>query len=105
MSDSEQLAATLRQVAQANMKPKELIAAVRQRHPEATKKQIVRAAFYALTQDSHDNREQDQQLHEFALAERAIDEETPVVAKVRKKGRRKLKASGQTPEVRSAPLG
>jgi hypothetical protein len=31
-----------------NTTPKKLIKAVRKAHPEATKKQIVRAAFYAL---------------------------------------------------------
>ncbi len=108
MSDLHTLAATLRRVAQVDMKPKDLIAAVRQRHPEATKKQIVRAAFYALTQEAsqdapHDG-QQAQQLHAFALTEQASDDEEPVPERVRKKGKRKT-APSPTQESRSAPLG
>lgn len=104
MSDLQPLAATLRKVAQANMKPKDLVAAVREHHPEATKKQIVRAAFFALTQDAPHDGPQSQRLHAFALTERAGEDEEPALQSVRKKGKRK-KAAGGTEEVRTAPLG
>lgn len=45
----EQLSTTLQGLAGPGIKRKELIAAVREKHPKASKKDIVRAAFYALT--------------------------------------------------------
>ncbi len=48
MATIEQLAATLQGLAGPGIKRKELIAAVREKHPKASKKDIVRAAFYAL---------------------------------------------------------
>ena len=72
------------------MKPKALLAAVRERHPEATKKEVVRAAFFALTEGPNGD------LHGFALAERAVDEDDPLKAvKLRKKKDRKAKPDGQ----------
>jgi hypothetical protein len=46
----ESLLATLRSVAARGMTPKALRAAVRGKHPEASKKDVVRAASYALTE-------------------------------------------------------
>ena len=90
MPEIENLAAALRSVATPGLKPKELIAAVRKHHPEASKKEIVRAAFYALTQGADGDAEQARDLHAFALGERASDEEeTPVAKRLRKKDRRK----------------
>lgn len=48
MTSIEVLSATLRRVAAPCMAPKALRAAVREQHPEASKKDVVRAAFYAL---------------------------------------------------------
>lgn len=48
MASIEIIAATLWTLVKPGMKPKELCAAVREQHPEASKKEIVRAAFYAL---------------------------------------------------------
>ncbi|KMO42547.1 hypothetical protein VQ03_10520 [Methylobacterium tarhaniae] len=76
------------------MKRKDLIAAVRDQHPDATKKQIVRAAFYALTHGVDDDLEQAQRLHAFALTERAGDEEDALPHKrPGKKERRKERES------------
>lgn len=51
---------------------------MRERHPDATKKETVRAAFYALT-DSHDGRpEHARDLHSFAITERAFDDDEQV---------------------------
>ncbi len=99
MASIDEIAATLRGVAAAGMKPKELLGAVRERHPEASKKEVVRAAFYALIEDQ--NREQDtapeqtRDLHAFAIHERATDEEAPV--KRRKLPRKKRPAPAEPP--------
>lgn len=45
MASIQELANALRSVAVSGMKPKTLPAAVRERHPEATKKKVVQAAF------------------------------------------------------------
>jgi len=83
MASIEELAKTLREVATTGMKPKALLTAVRGRHPEATKKEVVRAAFYALAESQGGDHGE---LHSFALAERAVDDDEPVkVAKLRKK--------------------
>lgn len=95
MSDIQALAATLRKLAKPDMKRKDLIAAVRDQHPDATKKQIVRAAFYALTHGVDEDPEQAQHLHAFALTERAGDEEdVPSPKRPGKKERRKERGSG-----------
>ena len=52
MASIEEIAATLRSIATPGMKPKALRAAIRERYPEANKKEIVRAAFYAMTETS-----------------------------------------------------
>jgi hypothetical protein len=87
MASIEELAKTLRGVAASGMKPKALLAAVRERHPEATKKEVVRAAFCALAEGQSGD---PGDLHSFALAERAVDDDEPVkAAKLRKKKDRK----------------
>ena len=65
------------------MKPKELIAAVRKKHPEASKKEIVRAAFYALSDSTEGSAERAQRLHAFAIGERSSEEDTPMPKKLR----------------------
>ncbi|WP_410824753.1 hypothetical protein, partial [Methylobacterium oryzisoli] len=94
LSDIQALAATLCKLSKPDMKPKELIAAVREQHPDAKKKEIVRAAFYALTQGVDSDAGRAERLHAFALAERANDEEdAPPPRKLRKKDRRKDRAA------------
>ncbi|NKE12443.1 hypothetical protein FVP47_07455 [Mycobacterium tuberculosis] len=71
------------------MKRRELVAAVREKHPKASKKDIVRAAFYALTSAVDGDVERAQRLHDFALSERASgDGETPLPVTRKKKDRR-----------------
>ncbi|EHP92750.1 MAG: hypothetical protein MIN69_12320 [Methylorubrum extorquens] len=95
MASLEAIANTLRSVATSGMKPKALLAAVRERHPEATKKEVVRAAFYALTESRGDTPEHLQNLHSFAITERAPDDDEPVKAtKLRKKKKAKGRDSG-----------
>ncbi|PJI55522.1 hypothetical protein CTI14_04040 [Methylobacterium radiotolerans] len=66
-----------------------MIAVVRERHPRASKKDIVRAAFYALTSAVDGDVERAQRLHDFALSHRAEDEPEPLPVKRRKKHIRK----------------
>ncbi len=94
MASIEELANTLRSVATSGMKPRALLAAVREKYPEATKKEVIRAAFYALAESqSGDHGE----LHSFALSERGVDDDEPVKAvKLRKKKKdRKASTEGQ----------
>ncbi|MFK5600585.1 hypothetical protein ACFZ8E_26890 [Methylobacterium sp. HMF5984] len=68
------------------MKPKDLLTAAREKHPEASKKEVVRAAFYALIDSHAADPEAVKGLHAFALGERASDEDAePKAAKLRKK--------------------
>ena len=88
MSSISDLAAVLRQVASPGMKPKKLVAAVREKHPDVTKKEIVRAAFFALS-DGHDaDPAQSGALHDFALKERGTDDESTVQRRKPKKDRK-----------------
>lgn len=48
MSEIEKIAKTVSDLAKPKMKPKELFEAVRKVHPKATKKEIIRGAFYAV---------------------------------------------------------
>lgn len=89
MASIEQLAATLQGLAGPGIKRKELVAAVREKHPKASKKDIVRAAFYALTSAVDGDLERAQRLHDFALHERIVGDEEPLPVKRRKKDRRK----------------
>lgn len=97
MASLEAIANTLRSVAVSGMKPKALLAAVRERHPEVTKKEVVRAAFYALTESQGDTPEHLRDLHSFAITERAPDDDEPVKAsKLRKKKGRKAGSAEQS---------
>lgn len=102
MTAMEALSATLWSLAVPGMTPKALRAAVREKHPEASKKDIVRAAFYALIEA----RSQDQltldALHRFALAERIPSDEPPLTLGKRrnKKPRRTVEAT--VPETAEA---
>lgn len=89
MSKIETLAATVSSCAVPGSKPKEIIAAVRERHPEASKKDVVRAAFYALTGGDALDGEKSRQLHDLAITERASDEIPPAPSKKPRKARGK----------------
>ncbi|WP_187277356.1 hypothetical protein [Methylobacterium sp. WL103] len=67
MASIAEVAATMRDVVTPGMKPKEIRAAIREKHPEASKKEIVRAAFYALAEAPAGALAD---LHGFALSER-----------------------------------
>jgi hypothetical protein len=67
LREIEGIAATIRQLVTPGMKPKALIAAVKDRHPEATKKEIARAAFLSVILSAEYNLEDTQALHDMAL--------------------------------------
>ena len=88
----------LHMIAKPGIKPKELVAAVRAQHPEATKKEIVRAAFYTLTHAVDADAEKARHLHDSALTERAGEEQDALLPKkLRKKERRKDREAQPAP--------
>lgn len=88
MASIEELASTLQDLAGPGLKRRELIAAVREKHPKASKKDIVRAAFFALTSSVEGDVERAERLHDFALNERAAGEaDAPIPITRRKKDR------------------
>lgn len=89
MTSTEEIAATLRSIAMPGMKPKAIRAAVRERHPEASKKEIVRAAFFAVTESVSTNQSATSELHNFALAERVAEDNAEVVLRVGKRKKKK----------------
>lgn len=90
MPKMNELAATLQELAVPGLKAKEIIAAVRERHAGASKKDVVRAAFFALTGGVDGDAEKARRLQALALTERTADEAeaTPAARKVTK-GKRK----------------
>lgn len=66
----EQIGDTLLALASPRMKPKDLLKAVKEIHPRASKKEIVRAAFYAIIARADDEPEKSRTLQAFAIAER-----------------------------------
>ena len=89
-SNLETIASTLGRLATPDMKPKELLKAARQEHPQATKKDIVRAAFYSVIASAGNDPERASRLHDFALAERS-DTETEKPVEGRRRLRKKTK--------------
>ncbi len=85
----EALSVALWSLATPGMTPKALRAAVRAKHPEASKKDIVRAAFYALIEARSQDAQTLDALHRFALAERIPSDEPMTIGKRRKKKQRR----------------
>lgn len=73
MASIQEIASALRSLATPGIKPKALRAAVRERYPHASKKEIVRAAFFALADASSASPDGLTELHDFALTERFAD--------------------------------
>ena len=74
-NDLEKISQTLIRLATPDLKPKKFFKAVRQEHPKASKKDIVRAAFMALIVHADQDPEKARRLHEFALKERGGDDD------------------------------
>ncbi|MGU3421551.1 hypothetical protein [Methylobacterium sp. D54C] len=89
MASIREIADTLRRIAAPGMKPKAIRSAIRERHPEASKKEIVRAAFYAVTEGPTATEGATAELHDFALAERIAEDNADVVLKASKRKRKK----------------
>ena len=66
--------ATLLQLAKPKMTPKELLKAARKAHPDASKKEIIRAAFHSIISVADSDVDKAVILQNFALQERAVDE-------------------------------
>ena len=67
LREIEGIANTIRQLATPGMKPKALIDAVKERHPQATKKEIARAAFLSVILSAEYDHEDTQALHDIAM--------------------------------------
>ena len=66
--------ATLLALAKPKMSPKELLKLTRKAHPDASKKEIVRAAFRSIISVADTDGDKAVLLQNFALQERAVDE-------------------------------
>lgn len=72
---ADQIEATLLRLASPKMSPKELLKQTRKLHPDASKKEIVRAAFASIIAISNSDIDKALVLQDFALKERASGEE------------------------------
>lgn len=92
MPDLEAIAATIQEVAAPGAKPKAIIAAVRERHVGASRKDVVRAAFYALTAGAQIDPDKAKRLHALAIETRGEGEvgETPSARKTKRRKRETL---------------
>lgn len=97
MTSIEEIAATMRTVVTPGMKPKEIRSAIREKYPEASKKEIVRAAFYALTEIPPTGTDALSDLHNFALTERGVDEDAGAVVKRGKRKKKRTSAAAGSP--------
>ena len=70
----QSLEATLMALAQPKMSPKELLKLTRKAHPDATKKEIVRAAFRSLITAADTDAEKALLLQDMAIKERGVDD-------------------------------
>jgi hypothetical protein len=65
---------TLIELAKPKMSPKELLKAARKAHPDASKKEIMRAAFGSIIAVADSDVDKALILQNFALTERAVDD-------------------------------
>lgn len=69
-SDIEDIARTIAELALPGMRPKDLVDAVRKKHAAASKKEICRAAFYAVILAAVEEPGRAEGLHELASVTR-----------------------------------
>ncbi|UCI24943.1 hypothetical protein FJ430_25685 [Mesorhizobium sp. B2-8-5] len=74
-SELQAIGDTLMRVVTPDMKPKDLLKAVRKLHPDAKKKDIARAAFHAIIANADQDLGKSRNLQAFALAERTQQSE------------------------------
>lgn len=84
MASIQEIALARRSIATPGMKPKALRAAIRERYPDVSKKEIVRAAFYAVTEEPSAS-----ELHHFALTERIAEDNDGEVLRVSKRKKKR----------------
>jgi hypothetical protein len=65
---------TLLELAKPKMSPKELLRLTRKAHPDASKKEIMRAAFGSIIDIADSDVDKALALQDFALKERAVDD-------------------------------
>ncbi|MGX8012338.1 hypothetical protein ACVDG8_026925 [Mesorhizobium sp. ORM8.1] len=73
-ADLATISKTILELATPEMSPKELMRAARGEHPEASRKDVVRAAFYAIIANTGSEPSKLAAVHDFALKERAAAE-------------------------------
>lgn len=78
MAELKKIAETVERLATPGMKPKDLISAVRKEHPGASKKEVSRAAFYAVILASEDQSGKVGDLHELAVQTRNTQDDMPL---------------------------
>ncbi|GGE20046.1 hypothetical protein GCM10011390_44120 [Aureimonas endophytica] len=71
MAKLEEIARTISLHAQPGMKPKALMAMVKEHHPEASKKDVSRGAFYAVILAAERDPNKVSVLHDMAMAARS----------------------------------
>lgn len=67
LRELQKIAETVKTLAVPGMKPKALIAAVKEKHPEASKKEIAQAAFLSVILSAEYDPEDTQALHDLAM--------------------------------------
>jgi hypothetical protein len=72
--DRGSIEATLLTLAKPKMTPKELLKATRKAHPNASKKEIIHAAFHSIITVADSDPDKATILQNFALQERAVDD-------------------------------
>ena len=72
-NELQAISQTILRLATPDMKPKKLFKAVREAHPDASRKEIMRAAFLAVIARSHIDPEGAKQLHDVVMDERGGD--------------------------------
>lgn len=70
----EEIAETVLRLAVPGVTPKALLNAVRVEHPAASKKEVVRAAFFAVLEHPDDDVARAARIHAFAMSERFTPE-------------------------------
>jgi hypothetical protein len=75
LREIEKIAETIRELASPGMKPKALIDLVKARHPDASKKEVARAAFLSVILSAEISPEDTQTLHDLAMDTRDVDDD------------------------------
>lgn len=70
LREIEKIAAAIKELAAPGMSPKELIDAVRKLFPDATKKEVARAAFLSVIHSVEHDPDYTQELHDLAMETR-----------------------------------